>query len=78
MSKPKMIGTMNARIETQAKCGKVEFTHDGTIKGMVLSAIRVGLRVGDVIVSRDFGTHRLVSAPHDDRCNGLWADRIWA
>lgn len=81
-----MIGSMNCRIATRAKCGKVRFIYDGTITGLVNAAIAHGLKPGDIIED-DCGhkpgkcgcrdRHILISAPHDDRCGGFWADRIW-
>lgn len=77
MAKPKMIGNINCYLLCNARFGRKNFTFDGTIRGLVRSAYAAGARAG-AVVHASFGFEmkpvRIVSAPHDDRAFGLWAD----
>lgn len=73
---PKMIGTINGRVATNAKLGRKAFVHDGTTLGLVIMALAIGAVAGDIVKS-DGMKFEIVPAPHDDRANGFWASRIW-
>lgn len=79
-AKPKMIGSINCYCASPFKFGRNRGVFDGTIKGLCIAAQQFGARAGD-IVEADFGLgvisrYRIDSAPHDDRCGGLWPTRI--
>jgi len=77
MARPKMLGTINGFSVCNAKFGRKKFTFNGTVKGLVESALAVGAQVGDKIKA-DFGggyfrEYTLYSNPKDDRVGGVWA-----
>ncbi len=73
------LGAINAYIVSQSKYNHTKFTFDGTMTGLVRAAQAVGLKVGNIFQA-DFGggfrRYVLVAAPHDARCQGVWADEI--
>ena len=75
-AKPKMIGSINCRIATQAKSGRKTFVYDGTTLGLTKSALKVGIKVGATITASGF-KYIMTSAPHDNRANGFWAAQAW-
>jgi hypothetical protein len=73
------LGNINARSVSPAKFGHKKFTFDGTMTGLIEAAQAVGIRVGNIFQADFGGGYRryvLVAAPHDNRCNGVWADEI--
>lgn len=80
MAKPKMIGTVNGFIYSRAWLGNKQFGFDGTTRGLVQSAIKIGASDGSAIKANFGGSSKagardmtIVSAPHDGRAGGFWA-----
>lgn len=71
------LGNFNCRAQTTAKCGRIKFNYDYTTKGMILSAIKAGVKIGDVVTTADGDKYQLYSEPKNNRCNGVWANRVW-
>jgi hypothetical protein len=74
------LGNVNGFVRSTAWIGKKSFEFDGTIKGLVKSAIANGAKEGSkiemAIGSRLRSTAKkmeIISAPHDDRAGGFWA-----
>lgn len=77
MAKPKNIGSIGCFSASPAKFGHRSFQFNGTTKDLVITAQKFGAKVGDKIQANyggGFRTYTLVSAPHDDRANGLWVN----
>ena len=75
-AKPKMIGSINCRILTEAKSGRKTFFFDGTTLGLTIAALKAGIKIGAKITQSGY-TYVMTSAPHDSRANGFWASQVW-
>ena len=76
----RMIGTVNGFVQSSAWIGSKPFLFDGTVKGLVRSAVSVGAKAGTSVKANFGGTTKagardmvIISAPHDDRAMGFWA-----
>jgi hypothetical protein len=75
MPAPKMIGTINGFSASPAKIGRKSFMFDGTTRGLVNAARANGAKAGTKVQANyggGFKSYVIISAPHDDRCGGLW------
>ncbi len=72
---PKMIGSINCYIQSQARIGRKHFTFNGTTLGLVQSSLANGATNGTV-VHANFGAgmrkYTIVECPWDKRADGYW------
>ena len=75
------IGILNARVKSTAWIGNKKFEFDGTVKGLVRSAVSIGATDGTKIKANFGGRLKseardimIISAPHDNRAMGFWAE----
>ncbi len=71
---PRMIGSINCHVSSDARIGKRRFTFDGTTLGLVRSALNMGAKHGTVIhANYGAGMHKytIVECPWDKRA-GYW------
>lgn len=80
---PAILGNVNGFVKSNAWLGSKRFEFDGTIKGLVRSAIANGAKANAMVQANFAGLtksgardYKIISAPHDDRANGFWADEI--
>lgn len=83
MAIPKL-GNVNGFVRSSAWLGSKHFEFDGTIKGLVKSAVASGAKAGSAIQANFAGLsksgardYRIIAAPHDNRASGFWADEIF-
>lgn len=72
----KPIGSINCYVTCTARYGKKIFTYDGTTKGLVNSALKAGLKTGDVFTDEFNNKMEIIENPHDERCGGFWARKV--
>lgn len=82
--KPTTLGTVNGYVFSIAQVNGKQFYFDGTTKGLVLSALAAGAKLGDIIDANYGGRllenatskMQLVESPGDSRTGGYWANRV--
>jgi hypothetical protein len=72
-----MLGSINCFIKTGLRVGKTSTHYDGTTLDLVKVAVRNGAKADDVVRTEDGTRYRIVSAPHDERAGGYWAERLF-
>lgn len=73
MSKPKMIGTINAYVLTPVTFRGKKLLFNGTTLDLVRTLVKAGGKPGDTFKDETGKTRALYSNPADDRVGGVWA-----